>query len=133
MIRDYAFLGKVKKEREIFLLPLRSDTLRAQRKREELEDALTEIEEGLRVLSKPVVIVQEQGSDHPSSEIPEKVSEPKKPQTAKAKAKPAWNKGAVDRNKIPQPKSTPVKTGLNQAKTAQTREFINPKDIYRRK
>ncbi|XP_055331969.1 enkurin domain-containing protein 1-like [Paramacrobiotus metropolitanus] len=96
--------SREKKEREIFLLPVRSDTLRAQRKRQELEAAVAEIEEGLEILSKPTVVVQDPNAPTRSPSVT--FAPPPRPVSAKVangrpvpKGKPVWNRGAVDHNK----------------------------------
>ncbi|GAU89419.1 hypothetical protein RvY_01970 [Ramazzottius varieornatus] len=57
--------AKATRERELFLLPLRSDTMRAQRKRDELQAALRDIDDGLHMLTRATVIVN--GDNVPGS------------------------------------------------------------------
>ena len=49
--------AKAEKEQEMQRLPIRNDTMRAQTKRQELEEVLSKIDDHLQLLSKPKVYV----------------------------------------------------------------------------
>ncbi|OWA52827.1 hypothetical protein BV898_17270 [Hypsibius exemplaris] len=106
--------AKRRKEREMFLLPLRSDTLRAQRKREELEHSLREIDHGITVLSKPLVIVQDslphpiKVTPPPSSTKPRAETDKKLAQPMERKNRPSWKPSGSGQSEKPAPSSSAI-------------------------